>query len=137
MANIQILGKIGKNAEIKTVNQSTVAQFSLAETVGYGDKKQTIWYDCSLWGKQAQSNFVDYLNKGREVFVCGELTTYVTQDGKTYLKVNIDNIKLTYGTKENAPQQSQNNQQGYGQQNNQQQNGQQQYQSDLDQDLPF
>ena len=63
MANIQVLGKLGKNVEIKTVGQSTVAEFSLAETVGFGEKKQTIWYDCSLWGNQAKSSLIDYLNK--------------------------------------------------------------------------
>lgn len=104
MANIQFLGKLGKDAEVKDVNGTAVAQFSVAETVGFGDKKTTIWYDCSLWGKQAQSSFVDYLSKGREVVVFGELTTY-ENNGKTYLKVRIQDIKLTSGTKEQGGQQ--------------------------------
>lgn len=140
MANIQILGKIGKNVEVKQVGGSTVAQFSLAETVGYGEKKQTIWYDCSLWGKQAESNLVDYLNKGRELFVCGELTTFVTNDGKTYLKVRLTDLKMTSGTKENQGQQqgNQGNQQNNGQTYPQQGYGQQsQKRDDLDDPLPF
>lgn len=120
MANIQVLGKLGKDVEIKTVGQSTVAQFSLAETVGFGDKKTTIWYDVSIWGKRAESGLIDYLNKGREVLVFGELTTQ-EHNGKTYLKVNCNDIKLTQGTKENTgSQQSQPQNQGYAQKPQQQ-----------------
>lgn len=64
MANIQVLGKLGKDVEVKTVGQSTVAQFSLAETVGFGDKKSTIWYDIAIWGKRAESGLNAYLTKG-------------------------------------------------------------------------
>lgn len=137
MANIQFLGKLGKDCEVKQVGQSTVAQFSVAETVGFGDKKQTIWYDCSLWGKQAQSNFVDYLNKGREVVVYGELTTH-ENNGKTYLKVRIQDIKLTSGTKDNQPQQAAPQSQGYGQQQPQQGYAQPKPQTKTDEDwIPF
>ncbi len=138
MANIQVLGKIGKNAEVKQIGQNTVAQFSLAENVGFGDKKLVIWYDCSLWGSQAKSNLVDYLNKGREVFICGELSTFTANDGKTYLKVNVQQIKLTSGTKDGqaSQQQPQNQQQnGYNQQP--QQGYQPKNGDDLDSDLPF
>lgn len=138
MANIQFLGKLGKDAEVKDVNGTAVAQFSVAETVGFGDKKSTIWYDCSLWGKQAQSSFIDYLNKGREVVIFGELTTY-ENNGKTYLKVRIQDVKLTSGTKEGQSQQQAPQQQGYAQPKQQQSKqpvaggGT----SDLDDDLPF
>lgn len=113
MANIQVLGKLGKDVEIKTVGQSTVAQFSLAETVGFGEKKQTIWYDVSIWGKRAESGLVDYLSKGRELLVYGELTT-TEHNGKTYLKINANDVKLTQGTKENTGNQQPQNQ-GYAQ----------------------
>lgn len=130
MANIQFLGKLGKDAEVKDVNGTAVAQFSVAETVGFGDKKQSIWYDCSLWGKQAQSSFIDYLSKGREVVVFGELTTY-ENNGKTYLKVRVQDVKLTSGTKD-SNQGQQPAQQGYAQPKKQQSNP-----SDVDSDLPF
>ena len=135
MANIQVLGKLGKDVEIKTVDQSTVAQFSLAETVGFGEKKQTIWYDVSIWGKRAESGLIDYLNKGRELLVYGELTTR-EHNGKTYLKINASDVKLTQGTKENTGgQQSQPQNQGYAQKPQPQQNTNQN--NDLDDDFPF
>ena len=128
MANIQVLGKLGKNVEIKTVGQSTVAEFSLAETVGFGEKKQTIWYDCSLWGNQAKSSLIDYLNKGREVFICGEMTTFTTNDGKTYLKIHVNQLKLTSGTKDSQQPQQQTTQPTYKKT---------EVKQDLDDDLPF
>lgn len=140
MANIQFLGKLGKDAEVKDVNGTAVAQFSVAETVGFGDKKQSIWYDCSLWGKQAQSSFIDYLSKGREVVVFGELTTH-EHNGKTYLKVRIQDIKLTSGTKDSNQGQQQPAQQGYAQPKQQikQQQGHapQNGGGEIDDDLPF
>ena len=132
MANIQFLGKLGKNAEVKQVNNTSVAQFSVAETVGFGGKKQSIWYDCSLWGKQAESSFTDYLNKGREVVVFGELTTY-ENNGKTYLKVRVQDIKLTNGTKDNQPQQQAPQNHGYAPKPQNNGGGT----SDLDDDLPW
>lgn len=131
MANIQVLGKLGKDVEIKTVGQSTVAQFSLAETVGFGEKKQTIWYDVSIWGKRAESGLIDYLNKGRELIVYGELTT-TEHNGKTYLKINANDVKLTQGTKENTGNQQPQNQ-GYTQKAQPQQS----QPVDDDETLPF
>ncbi len=138
MANIQFLGKLGKDVEVKQVGNSTVAQFSVAETVGFGDKKQSIWYDCSLWGKQAESSFTDYLNKGREVVVFGELTTY-ENNGKTYLKVRVQDIKLTSGTKDNQPQQQNTAPKApqYGQKPQQGYTPKPQQNDDLSDDLPF
>lgn len=133
MANIQVLGKLGKDVEIKTVGQNTVAQFSLAETVGFGEKKQTIWYDVSIWGKRAESGLVDYLSKGRELLVYGELMT-TEHNGKTYLKINANDVKLTQGTKENTGNQQPQNQ-GYAQKEQPQQNTNQN--NGLDDDLPF
>ena len=42
-----IAGRLGKDAEHKTVGSSDLCSFSVAADVGYGDKKQTIWVDVS------------------------------------------------------------------------------------------
>lgn len=101
MAVITILGKLGKDVELKDVNGTALAKFSVAENVGFGDKKQTIWYDVSIWGKQAQSNFVDYLKKGQMVQVVGELTTR-EYNGKTYLEVRSFTCNLAGGGNNNS-----------------------------------
>lgn len=62
-------------------------------TAGYGDKKQTIWVDCSIWGKQAEGSLPSYLKKGQQVAVSGELSTR-EHDGKTYLQLRVGSIDL-------------------------------------------
>lgn len=149
-------GNIGRDAEVRNAGGTSVAGFSLAVKSGYGDKAQTVWVDCSLWGKQAESGLVQYLKKGQFVVVTGELGTR-EHEGKTYVTLRVNNVTL--GGKQDAQKtaQGQQPQQGYQQQPQQrpQQNGyaqasggmqrpQQQMQQqpqggyqDFDQDIPF
>lgn len=144
-------GNIGRDAEVRNAGGTTVAGFSLAVKSGYGDKAQTVWVDCSLWGKQAESGLVQYLKKGQFVVVTGELGTR-EHEGKTYVTLRVNNVTL--GGKQDAQKSAQGQQQqGYQQQPQQrpQQNSyaqasggmhrpQQQQQGgyqDFDQDIPF
>ena len=149
-------GNIGRDAEVGNAGGTSVAGFSLAVKSGYGDKAQTVWVDCSLWGKQAESGLVQYLKKGQFVVVTGELGTR-EHEGKTYVTLRVSNVTL--GGKQDAQKSSQGQQQGYQQQpqQRQQQNAyaqasggmqrpQQQMQQqpvyneppmDFDQDIPF
>jgi single-strand DNA-binding protein len=111
-------GNIGGDAKVNSAGGTAVANFSVAVKAGYGDKAQTIWIACALWGKQAESKLVDYLVKGQGVAVSGELSTR-EHDGKTYLQVRVGTIDLVGGGKsegsstpaprpqQSAPQQSQ------------------------------
>lgn len=78
---ISFIGRLGGDAELKQVGESSVSQFSIANNVGFGDKKTTNWFRCSLWGKQGEA-VNQYLKKGKQVFISGELkfSTY-TKDG--------------------------------------------------------
>jgi len=86
-------GNLGKDAEVRTAGSTTVCGFSLAMTAGYGDKKQTVWLDCSIWGKQAEGALPSYLKKGQQVAVSGELSTR-EHEGKTYLQLRVNSIDL-------------------------------------------
>ena len=111
-------GNIGGDVKVNSTGGTAVANFSVAVKAGYGDKAQTIWIACALWGKQAESKLVDYLVKGQGVAVSGELSTR-EHDGKTYLQVRVGTIDLVGGGKsegsstpaprpqQSAPQQSQ------------------------------
>lgn len=70
-----------------------MAGFSVAVKSGYGDRAQTLWIDCALWGRQAESKLVDYLKKGQQVAICGELGTR-EHEGKTYLTCRVESIDL-------------------------------------------
>ena len=90
---LSLTGNLGRDAEVRTAGSSTVCGFSVAMTAGYGDKKQTIWVDCSIWGKQAEGSLPSYLKKGQQVAVSGELSTR-EHEGKTYLQLRVGSIDL-------------------------------------------
>lgn len=132
MSTVIILGKLGGDVEVKDVNGTALAKFSVAQNVGYGDKKSVNWFNVSIWGGQAKSNFVDYLKKGQMVQVVGELSTR-EYNGKTYLEVRSYSCNLAGGSPQNNQQQSQPKpQQGYAQQQ-----GYNNQANDLDDSLPF
>ena len=89
-----VTGNLGQDAEVKQVNTTTVCNFSVAAKAGFGDKAQTIWLDCALWGKQAESALPGYLVKGQQVAVSGELSTFESEKGKTYLKLRCNSVDL-------------------------------------------
>lgn len=68
-------GYLGKDAELKyTSGGDPVCEFSVAVTSGYGDKKKTSWANCALFGKSASGGLPEYLKKGVQVAVSGEVT---------------------------------------------------------------
>lgn len=110
--NFNDVGRIGKDAVTRhTGNGDPVAGFSLAVDSGYGEKKQTIWLDCSAWGKRWEG-VTPYLVKGAQVSVQGELGTR-EHEGKTYLTLRIADLKLVGGKgdkqESSAPRQRQEN----------------------------
>ena len=69
---IIICGHVGNAEELKKLpNDTPVIRFSIAGNTGFGDKKKTTWYRCSLFGKQAQS-VQPFITKGKAVQVVGE-----------------------------------------------------------------
>lgn len=83
MNSCVFVGRIGRDAETRQVGDTTVTSFSLASDVGYGDKKQTLWLDCSIWGNRGQT-LETALVKGSEITVVGELSEreYNNKDGE-------------------------------------------------------
>src|SRR3989304_10073979 len=68
-----------------------VTSFSVAVSDGFGDKKHTIWFRVSAWGKLAETTN-QYLKRGSKVLVEGRLTAdpatgspriFTRQDGTT------------------------------------------------------
>lgn len=138
MATVTILGKLGKDVELKDINGKRLAKFSIADNVGWGENKQTMWYEISIWDGLAKTNFVDYLKKGQTVQVIGELSSR-EYNGKTYLEVKrVYECKLAGGNQQGGQAQPQ--QGGYGQQPQQQAGSYGRNQNNAnydDTDLPF
>jgi len=89
-------GNIGGDVKVNNVGGTAVANFSVAMTAGFGDKKTTIWLQASLWGKQAESKLVDYLVKGQQVALSGEFSMR-EYEGKQYPQLRISTIDLVGG----------------------------------------
>lgn len=109
---LSLTGNLGNDCRVNQVSGTTVCNFSVAMKAGFGDKAQTIWVDCALWGKQAESRLPEFLKKGQQVAVTGELSTR-EHEGKTYLQVRCNSVDLVGGKQEgsgNAQPAAQNNQ---------------------------
>lgn len=93
-------GRLGKDAEIRDAGSNSVCGFTLAVDVGYGDRKETYWIDCSLWGTRGDK-LCSYLTKGTSVTVAGRTTlrTYTKKDGGPGATLQIDVLELTFGGK--------------------------------------
>ena len=92
-------GNLGKDCRVGNVSGTTVCNFTFAAKSGFGDNEQTLWLDCALWGKQAESKLPQYLTKGAQVAVSGELGTR-EHEGKTYLTLRVASISLVGGKRD-------------------------------------
>ena len=126
-------GNLGQDCRTNEVNGTAVCNFSVAVQAGFGQYEQTLWMDCALWGKQAESKLPQYLVKGQKVAVSGELSTQ-ERDGKTYLKVRCNSVDLV-GGKESGGGQSEPAQQQA--QQAQKSEGMPEPVDDFDDDIPF
>jgi len=99
--NFNDTGRIGKDAVVRnTANGDSVTGFSLAIDSGFGERKQTLWLDCALWGSRGEK-LAEYLVKGAQVHVAGELGQR-EHDGKTYLTCRVSDLRLVGGKPEGA-----------------------------------
>lgn len=103
--NISFVGRVGRDAELKEIGSNVVLEFSVANDTGYGDRKVTNWFNVSMWGKRGQA-IQQYILKGKQVFITGELTlrTYTNKDGveKMSPDVNISHLDFLSGDKEES-----------------------------------
>ena len=108
MSNVfSFTGTVGRDAEVRYAPSGVaVLNVTVANNIGFGDKQQTLWIRVVLFGKRAEGQLQNYLKKGQQVFVSGELTQneYKANDGttKTSLELNANIIDLVGGRKENA-----------------------------------
>lgn len=107
MNKLIISGRLTRDAEQRFLASGTaVLSFSVANNTGYGEKQETHYFDCSLFGKRAEGKLIDFLKKGTQVVVEGEisLNTYEKKDGTTgaSLRVFVQNVELMGGRGESG-----------------------------------
>jgi len=104
---LTIAGNVGRDSELRQVNTSNGQQSVLGFAVAVKSSKKdaegkyiSIWFDCSLWGKRADT-LVQYIKKGSAVTVTGEveLEQYTNSQGVAgaKMKINVQNVTLQGG----------------------------------------
>jgi single-strand DNA-binding protein len=96
---LNAVGRVGKDAEQRhTQGGSAVVSFSLAVDSGYGESKKTNWIDCSIWGKQAESTLHQYIRKGDQLGITGEISleSWTTKEGveRQTLRCRVNDVTL-------------------------------------------
>jgi single-strand DNA-binding protein len=103
--SVQLIGRLGKDPELKVFEKSKKAAFSIATTDSYknlkGEKvEDTQWHNVVIWGKLADVAG-KYLKKGSEVCVEGKLVHRAYDAGKGEKKyiteVNVNDLVLMGG----------------------------------------
>lgn len=91
-------GNLGRDCRTAQVSGTDVCNFTVAVKSGYGQNEETLWIDCALWGQRASGGLVQYLMKGQQVAVTGELGTreWTNDQGetKTQLTCRVNNVTL-------------------------------------------
>ena len=100
--SVQLIGRLGKDPEVKEFDKSKKASFSIATTDAYknqkGDKvEDTQWHNIVIWGQLA-GVAEKYLKKGMEVCVEGKLVhrAYDSPKGekKYFTEINVNDLLL-------------------------------------------
>ena len=99
MNQVFINGNLTKDMDVKVLsNGNYVGKFTIANTVGYGDKKKTYFIPCTLFGKRVES-LEKILVTGAGVSVEGQLdyTSVKDEQGnwKNYTNVIVTEIEIT------------------------------------------
>lgn len=107
MNSLTISGSLGKDSEMKYLNNGdAICNFSIADSMGRD--KGTIWWNCTLFGKRAES-LSQYLMKGQAVTVVGTVTEREWQDKegnkRKSMDVRVNDVALQGGRKDAEPQQ--------------------------------
>ena len=110
MNNFSFTGRLTHDSELKTTASGlSILSFSVANNTGFGDKQKTNYVNCALFGKRAEGRLKDYLKKGQEVAVTGELNLnkFTKTDGQqsASLECNVNNVDLIGGRNETVSEQ--------------------------------
>jgi single-strand DNA-binding protein len=104
---ITVAGTLGKDAEVKYLaNGDAICNFSVADS--QGRDKPTIWWNCGLYGKRAES-LSQYLTKGQAVTITGSVSEreWTDKEGnkRKSMDVRVSDVALQGGRKDAEPQQ--------------------------------
>lgn len=99
MNTITVTGNLGKDPEIKfTAGGKAVVKFTLADTRGKDEAKETIWHNVVCFDEMAE-NVAEEVKKGSRVLVQGRLSVskYTDKEGqeKTWQEIIADEVAVS------------------------------------------
>jgi single-strand DNA-binding protein len=104
MIKMQIIGNLGKDCVVNTVNGKNVINFTVAHTEKYKDsqgnqQEKTTWVDCAYWTDRTA--IAPYLTKGKQVYAEGvpEARSFQRNDGTpgSSLSLRVREVQLLGG----------------------------------------
>jgi single-strand DNA-binding protein len=107
MQQLTLAGTVGRDAELRqTQNGDSVLSFPLAIDNGKdrdGNKRDATWFDCSVWGKRANS-LQAHIRKGDKLAVTGRPGAR-EYNGKVYLQCSVNELTFMLGGQRRADSQ--------------------------------
>lgn len=100
MIHATVIGNLGRDGELRSVNGKAVLNFSVG-TKGRGKDGATTWVRCAMWGARAEK-VAQYMTKGTKVAAVGSLSTR-EHDGKTYVEIDVQELELLGGGQDRQP----------------------------------
>lgn len=102
-----IAGNVGKDAVLRrTSNGDAVLGFSVAVDNGKdknGNKRDSTWYRCSVWGKRAES-LEGYIKKGTKLALTGRVGADV-YEGNASLTLTVNELTFMGGGSQDRSEQ--------------------------------
>ena len=82
--NAIIVGYVGSDPEVRSINDKKVATFRVATSYGKGDRRQTDWHTIVVWSPLAEV-VESYVRKSSQLLVSGDIRyrTYTDKSGIT------------------------------------------------------
>jgi single-strand DNA-binding protein len=95
---MEIFGNVGRDCETKfTPSGKLICTFSIAYSVGYGDKKHTVWTKCVAWEKLGEL-IEKMVCKGTSLYVRGtpEVKVWKTKEGEPAgnIEMNVQEFRI-------------------------------------------
>lgn len=107
MNKITATGRVVADAELRTTpSGDAICSFRVASDVGFGERKTTNWFNCTVWGRRGES-LVNILKKGTAVTIFGTLTLreWTNKEGVRQISpdIRLDEVSL-HGNRDSSSQ---------------------------------
>jgi len=112
MLKINLIGRLGQDAQVNNVNGKSVINFSVADTEKYKnqqgeDVEKVNWTSCAYWTDKL--NVANYLKKGTLVYVEGKPEAKIYTNNNTNEKLPQQHCRVSFVQLLSSNKQDENN----------------------------